>query len=162
MPPAARFLASDGHDSPLDLLPQLLAGAVVTIQLTSLGAIVAAALRWSPGLARLSPQRDRAGHRDASTSRSSAARPRVVQIFFFFFVLPAFGIVLPAFWTGVFALGINVGAYGSEVVRAAILERGPRPARRSDRAQPDVGADDAADHPAPGVRGDAAAVRQPR
>lgn len=115
--------------SPLDLLPQLLQGAWVTVQLTVLGAIVAAAFALVAGLARLSGNRlirVIAGVY-VEVFRGTSA---VVQIFFFFFVLPLAGITLGAFVTGVFALGINVGAYGSEVVRAAIVnvDRGQRDA----------------------------------
>ena len=44
----------------------------------------------------------------------------LVQLFWLFFVLPQFGILLDAFSVAVLALGLNVGAYGSEVVRGAI------------------------------------------
>lgn len=113
----------------IDLLPQLLQGAAVTVQLTLLGAIVAALLALVAGLGRLSANRlirTIAGVYVEIFRGTSA----VVQIFFFFFVLPHVGISLPAFATGVFALGVNVGAYGSEVVRAAIVnvDRGQRDA----------------------------------
>ena len=45
----------------------------------------------------------------------------LVQLFWLFFVLPQFGLTLPPFLVAVLALGLNVGAYGSEVVRGAIL-----------------------------------------
>jgi polar amino acid transport system permease protein len=45
----------------------------------------------------------------------------IVQLFWLFFVLPFFGIELPAVLAGILALGLNVGAYGAEVVRGAIL-----------------------------------------
>lgn len=45
----------------------------------------------------------------------------LVQMFFFFFALPAFGIELSPFTAGVIALGLNYGAYASEIVRGAIL-----------------------------------------
>jgi polar amino acid transport system permease protein len=44
-----------------------------------------------------------------------------VQLFWIFFALPAFGIQFSAFLASVVALGLNYGAYGSEVVRGAIL-----------------------------------------
>ncbi len=44
----------------------------------------------------------------------------LVQLFWLFFVLPFWGITLDAFTTGVLAMGLNVGAYGAEVVRGAI------------------------------------------
>ena len=45
----------------------------------------------------------------------------IVQLFWLFFVLPFFGINLSAVLAGILALGLNVGAYGAEVVRGAIL-----------------------------------------
>jgi polar amino acid transport system permease protein len=45
----------------------------------------------------------------------------VVQLFWLFFVLPHFGVSLSPLTVGILALGLNVGAYGAEVVRGAIL-----------------------------------------
>lgn len=44
----------------------------------------------------------------------------VVQLFWLFFVLPRFGVELPALAVGIAALGLNYGAYGAEVVRGSI------------------------------------------
>lgn len=54
----------------------------------------------------------------------------IVQVFYFFFVLPLVGIRLSPLTAGVLALGLNFGAYGSEIVRAAItnVDRGQREA----------------------------------
>lgn len=46
--------------------------------------------------------------------------PLYLQIFFFFLALPQLGIVLPGLWAGVLALGLNYGAYMSEIFRAGI------------------------------------------
>lgn len=45
----------------------------------------------------------------------------LVQLFWIFFALPAFGIQFSAFLASVVALGLNYGAYGSEIVRGAII-----------------------------------------
>lgn len=50
--------------------------------------------------------------------------PLFLQIFFFFLALPQLGIQLPGLWAGVLALGLNYGAYMSEIFRAAILSVG--------------------------------------
>ena len=42
----------------------------------------------------------------------------LVQLFWFYFVLPLFGLQLPAMLVGIVVLGLNAGAYGAEVVRA--------------------------------------------
>jgi polar amino acid transport system permease protein len=46
--------------------------------------------------------------------------PLLVQMFFLFYVLPNFGIVLPAFLTGALALGLQYSAYTSECYRAGL------------------------------------------
>lgn len=46
--------------------------------------------------------------------------PLLLQIIFFFLALPQLGIVLRGFWAGVLALGINYGAYMTEIMRAGI------------------------------------------
>jgi polar amino acid transport system permease protein len=43
-----------------------------------------------------------------------------VQLFWVYFVLPFAGITLTPLQAGVLALGLNVGAYGAEVVRGAV------------------------------------------
>lgn len=47
--------------------------------------------------------------------------PLLVQILFIYFVLPSFGISIPAFWSGIIALTLNCAAYISEIFRAGIL-----------------------------------------
>lgn len=44
----------------------------------------------------------------------------VVQLFWFYFVLPQFGVEWPPMFVGILALGLNFGAYGAEVVRGSI------------------------------------------
>ena len=46
--------------------------------------------------------------------------PLYLQIFSFFLALPQVGIILPGFWAGVLALGLNYGAYMSEIFRAGL------------------------------------------
>jgi polar amino acid transport system permease protein len=47
-----------------------------------------------------------------------------VQLFWAYFVLPFFGVPLTPLQAGVLALGLNVGAYGAEVVRGAVRSIG--------------------------------------
>ncbi len=44
----------------------------------------------------------------------------LVQLFWIFFVLPLFGITLEKFTAGVLSVGLNMGAYGAELVRGGI------------------------------------------
>ncbi|MDZ7704040.1 MAG: ectoine/hydroxyectoine ABC transporter permease subunit EhuC [Trueperaceae bacterium] len=102
-----------------DLLPLLLRGARITLLLTLAGATLALLMSLVAGLARMSTNR---------VVRSIAATyvevfrgtSVLVQMFWFYFALPLFGISLSAFTAGTLALGLNVGAYGAEVVRGAI------------------------------------------
>lgn len=45
----------------------------------------------------------------------------LVQLFWIFFVLPLFGITLDKFIAGFLVVGLNMGAYGAELVRGAVL-----------------------------------------
>ncbi|HQU35159.1 MAG TPA: amino acid ABC transporter permease [Anaerolineales bacterium] len=56
--------------------------------------------------------------------------PLYLQIFFFFLALPQLGINLSGFTAGVFALGLNYGAYMSETFRAGLasVSKGQREA----------------------------------
>jgi cystine transport system permease protein len=47
--------------------------------------------------------------------------PLLVQLFIIFYGLPSVGITLSAYTSAVIGLSLSVGAYGSEIVRAAIL-----------------------------------------
>ncbi len=101
-------------------LPELLRGAVVTVQLTLAGACVAVAAALLAAVAKMygpAPARWLAvGY--IETFRGTSA---LVQMFWMFFVLPHFGVTLEPFAVGVLALGLNIGAYGAEVIRGAIL-----------------------------------------
>jgi polar amino acid transport system permease protein len=50
--------------------------------------------------------------------------PLYLQIFFFFLALPQLGIILTGMWAGVLALGLNYGAYMSEIFRAGLSSVG--------------------------------------
>lgn len=110
---------------PLDLLPLLLPGAIISFVLAALSAALALVVAVIAGLARLAPWRPVRAFATACVEvlRGTAL---LVQLFFLFYVLPLIGLQLDPLVAGVLALGLNFGAYGSEVVRAAILnvERG--------------------------------------
>src|SRR5438046_9825451 len=59
--------------------------------------------------------------------------PLLVQIFLIYFGLPTLGINIPAYWSGVIALGLNSGGFQAEIVRAGIesIDRGQTEAARS-------------------------------
>ena len=59
--------------------------------------------------------------------------PLLVQILFIYFVLPVFGVSLPAFTSGILALTLNSAAYLAEIFRAGIqsIDVGQMEAARS-------------------------------
>ena len=112
-------MTAGGAPGLLEFLPPLLAGAWVTLGLTMAGAALALPLALAAGLARGSGRR---------ALRWPAAvyvelfrgTSLLVQLFWLYFVLPGFGVTLSAFAAGVLGIGLNYGAYGSEVVRGAL------------------------------------------
>ncbi|MCC2597498.1 ectoine/hydroxyectoine ABC transporter permease subunit EhuD [Pusillimonas sp. MFBS29] len=103
----------------VSILPILLKGLIVTIQATVVGFGVAAVLGLV--LAALKSSRLRIISWPARfITEFIRDTPLLVQLFFLYYVLPEYGIVLPAFLTGALALGIQYSAYTSEVYRAGI------------------------------------------
>lgn len=97
----------------------ILDGARVTILLTVFGCVVALLFAFLGGLGRVS----RFGVvRWLATVYIEFFRGTsvFVQLFWAYFVLPLFGIPLTPIQAAVVVLGLNVGAYGAEVVRGAI------------------------------------------
>lgn len=110
-------------DSYIDFLqlyaPMFWEGTVVTLEQTGLGILLAVtvalimgfmkmssffAIRW-PAIAYIEIFR--------GTSL-------LVQMYWIFFVLPLFGITLDKFSAGFIAVGLNLGAYGAELVRGGV------------------------------------------
>lgn len=94
-------------------------GTIVTAQQTVLAIVVAVSIAVLMGLMRLSH------HllvRGVATVYIEIFRGTslLVQLFWIFFVLPLFGLPLEKFTAGFLAVGMNLGAYGAEVVRGAI------------------------------------------
>lgn len=98
-------------------------GAIVTVELAILGCALALVVAFIAGLGRLSR------HwylRWLATAYIEFFRGTsiFVQLFWAYFVLPLFGLPLTPLQAAVLALGLNVGAYGAEVVRGAVLSIG--------------------------------------
>lgn len=97
----------------------ILQGALVTLQLTVLGSALALVVAFAAGLGRLS--RFFAVRAIATTYIEFFRGTSIfVQLFWVYFVLPFAGVSLSPLQAGVLALGLNVGAYGAEVVRGAV------------------------------------------
>lgn len=100
----------------LSILPILGIGLIVTIEAALAGFTIAMVLGLVWCLLRRS--------RIKAVSWTVAAivefirdTPLLVQLFFLYYVLPDYGITLPAFLTGALALGLQYSAYTSEVYR---------------------------------------------
>lgn len=112
---------TDTMTSTLELLPSLFGGLWVTVQLFLGGSAVACACAFSAGLSRLSL--------DPVVRATAAVYVEIfrgtsilVQLFWFYFALPMLmGVRLDAMLVGILVLGLNLGAYGAEVVRAAVV-----------------------------------------
>lgn len=107
-----------------DILPLLARAALVTIEATLLGFGLAASLGLLLAIGRMSHQPWIAWP-IAGFVEFIRSTPLIVQLFFMFFVLPKFGIVMPAFLTGILGLGLHYSSYCAEVYRAG-LENVPR------------------------------------
>ena len=114
---------------PLDLLPPLLNGLLVTLALAAGATVVAILAAFGAGIGRLSQNRllRSAARVYIDIFRGTSA---LVQLFWVYFALPLLGIELNAMTAGIVVLGLNIGAYGAEVVRGA-LQAVPAPQREA-------------------------------
>jgi polar amino acid transport system permease protein len=99
--------------------PRLLSGAWVTAQQAVLASILAIAVALVFGMMRLS-KNPLILWPSVVYIEVFRGTSLLVQLYWIFFVLPLFGISLDKFVAGFVAIGMNLGAYGAEVVRGAI------------------------------------------
>lgn len=110
--------------APFDLLPPLLIGAQLTVGLAIGGLLGAVAVSFAAGLARLSSSRlvRALANVFVEIFRGTSL---LVQLFILFYVLPLAGVRFGPVETGILGLALNWGAYGSEIVRGAIVNVDP-------------------------------------
>ena len=103
--------------------PDYLHAAVLALEITIAGFVLAFVIAAVAALARNSTSRLL---RFVATCYVEAIRntPVLLQIFIVYFAMPSFGIRLSAVTAGTIALGINVGAYLTEVLRAGMSSVG--------------------------------------
>ncbi|WP_029370192.1 amino acid ABC transporter permease [Mycobacterium sp. UM_WWY] len=103
--------------------PDYLHAAVLALQITIAGFILAFVIAAAAALARNSSSKVL---RAVATCYVEAIRntPVLLQIFIVYFAMPSLGIRLSAVTAGTIALGINVGAYLTEVLRAGMSSVG--------------------------------------
>jgi polar amino acid transport system permease protein len=95
-------------------------GTAVTIQFTLISMVFMVIIAFVGGFARIAPW---GVVRAAAVCYIEFFRGTslFVQLFWLFFALPMLGIKLPASVTAVLGMSVCLGAYGAEVVRAAIV-----------------------------------------
>lgn len=104
----------------MEFLPTLIRGLKVTLELTLGASLLAVPVALLAGLGRLS---------SATVLRLPSVcyieifrgTSTLVQLFWFYFVLPLFGISMGAMTVGILVLGLNAGAYGAVIVHGAVL-----------------------------------------
>ncbi len=103
----------------LELMKNLLPGLKITLVITLSSALLAFVAAFAAGLARLSKVRLLRALALVYIDffRGTSA---LVQLFWAYFALPLLGIELNAMTVGIVVLGLNIGAYGAEVVRGAV------------------------------------------
>lgn len=109
-----------------DLLPLLLKGALITIEITLCASVLAIVMAFAAALGKLSPFRSLRWLANIyiEVFRGTSL---LVQLFWLYFVLPLppFNIEMSSFVVAVIGLGLHIGAYGAEVMRGA-LQNVPR------------------------------------
>ncbi|MHB0791023.1 ectoine/hydroxyectoine ABC transporter permease subunit EhuC [Bradyrhizobium sp. 5.13L] len=104
----------------IQFLSIILSGAILTIELTLLGNLLAAAVAFAVGFARLS-RTFWLSFPALIFAEFFRGTSMYVQLFWAYFVLPLSGFWLSPFQAAVLVLGLNSGAYASEIVRGAML-----------------------------------------
>ncbi len=100
--------------------PDLWAGLQLTVMLTLTGMALALVIGLALALARLDPRRRLLALPAGAFVELIRGSPLLLQLFYIFYVFPFFGLRLSPIAAGILGLGINYGAYLSEVFRAGI------------------------------------------
>jgi polar amino acid transport system permease protein len=103
-----------------DYLPDLIHGTLISLELTFCVMLISLPLGLLLALAKIGRSRV---IRIAASFYIEIVRgtPALLQLFYIYFVLPAFGIRFDPFAAGVIGLSINYSAYLAEVYRAGIV-----------------------------------------
>ncbi|WP_166418936.1 ectoine/hydroxyectoine ABC transporter permease subunit EhuC [Cochlodiniinecator piscidefendens] len=100
--------------------PRILSGVGVTVAQFVLAAILGIAVALTMGLLKLSTNKVLKGFA-VTYIEIFRGTSLLVQLYWIFFVLPLFGFSIDKFTAGYVAVGMNIGAYGAELVRGGIL-----------------------------------------
>ncbi|MGY4491783.1 amino acid ABC transporter permease [Pseudomonas sp. TE3610] len=97
----------------------LLKGALFTLELTAIGALLGVSLGVVGGVVRAWKIRPFAGIFGVYVELIRNT-PFLVQLFFIFFGLPSLGVQISEWQAAVLAMVVNLGAYSTEIIRAGI------------------------------------------
>lgn len=100
-------------------VPLLMEGIVTTIVVSLLAILLAIVLGGVLGIACISENRAAFGLTKAYI-KIFRCTPFMVQIYIIYYGLPALGIRMPAFWTGVIVLGMYTAAYVAVILQSGI------------------------------------------
>jgi polar amino acid transport system permease protein len=103
----------------IEILPRLLEGLWLTVRLTLVGSVVALSLGLVLALLRRAPLKVLSWPA-TFVIEFIRSTPVLIQLFFAFYALPAYGISLSPFATGIAVLGLHFACYASEAYRAGI------------------------------------------
>ena len=99
--------------------PSFITGTIVTLQQTGLAIVLAIMVALIAAFMKMSPlffiRWPAVAYIEIFRGTSL-----LVQVYWIFFVLPLFGITLEPFTAGFIAVGLNLGAYGAELVRGGV------------------------------------------
>jgi polar amino acid transport system permease protein len=117
----------------LEWWPDLWSGLQLTVLLTIGGMALALVIGLLLALARLDPRRRLLSVPAAVFVELIRGSPLLLQLFYIFYVFPFFGLRLDRIAAAILGLGINYGAYLSEVFRSGIeaVDHGQWEAARS-------------------------------
>lgn len=102
------------------ILPMLLQGCVLTLQLTVLSIVFGTIIGIIIAMMKLSDNKiiSSIGNFYTWVFRGT---PLLLQLFIFYYGFPAIGVELTAFSAAVIGLSVNAGAYMAEIIRGGIL-----------------------------------------
>jgi polar amino acid transport system permease protein len=103
----------------LEITPMLLSAMRITLFATVVGMLIALVLGLVWAILRMLPF-PFIKYPVTAVVEFIRSTPLLVQLYFAFYILPDFGISLPALWIGVGMLGLHYSAYTAEVYRAGL------------------------------------------
>lgn len=106
--------------TPIDNLPLLLGGALISIEITILVFVLSLVFGTLVGFLRYNKKNKVLYLISTVYVEVIRNTPMLVQIFFIYFGLPQFNIYLPALFAGILGLTINNSAYIAEIIRSGI------------------------------------------